>query len=240
MDKEEILEKVKQWFRDVVAINHIKNTKKLIDSNEFKINPFTSAYLANFLTGNSSPESIARALVYPRCLGTSITTSFGQNIQSLTSILLEAYGSTTSGIDIEFVDQVDNQKKFCQLKAGPNTINKDDVDTIVNHFASATRLARTNGVRVAVDDFIVGVLYGESSDLSSHYQKITKTHNYPVFVGKDFWHRLTGDEDFYSDLLTAFASVAEESDFSHELEDVIRTLAQDEKIISISNKVQDK
>ncbi|WP_417506848.1 PmeII family type II restriction endonuclease [Marinomonas gallaica] len=240
MDKDEILEKVKQWFRDVIATNHIKNTQKLVNSNEFNINPFMAAYLANFLTGNSSPESIARALVYPRCLGTSITTSFGQNVQSLTSILLEAYGSTTNGIDIEFIDQIDNQKKFCQLKAGPNTINNDDVDTIVNHFGSATRLARTNSVRVAVDDFVVGVLYGEPTDLSGHYKKITKKHNYPVFVGKDFWHRLTGDEDFYSDILTAFASVAEESDFSKELEDVIKVLAQDEKIISISKKIQEK
>ena len=238
MDKDEILEKVKQWFRDVIATNHIKNTQKLVDSSKFNINPFMAAYLANFLTGNSSPESIARALVYPRCLGTSITTSFGQHVQSLTSILLEAYGSTTNGIDIEFIDRVDNQKKFCQLKAGPNTLNKDDVDTIVNHFSSATRLARTNGVRVAVDDFIVGVLYGESADLSAHYQKITNKHNHPVFVGKDFWHRLTGDEDFYSDLLTAFASVAEEADFSKELEDVINVLAQDERIISISKKIQ--
>lgn len=239
MEKEEILEKAKQWFRDTIATNHIANTQKLKNSSEFNINPFITVYLANFLTGDSSPESIAKALILPRTLGTSITTSFGQNLQSLTSILLEAYGSTTSGIDIEFIDQLDGHKKYCQLKAGPNTINKDDVETIVGHFGAATRLARTNNVRVSFDDFIVGILYGDTADMSGHYKRITGQYNYPVFIGKEFWHRLTGDEDFYSDLLTAFASVAEESDFSKELEDVIAELAKDEKIIALASKVQD-
>lgn len=239
MEKEEILEKAKQWFRETIATNHIANTQKLKNSSEFNINPFITVYLANFLTGDSTPESIAKALILPRCLGTSITTSFGQNLQSLTSILLEAYGSTTSGIDIEFMDHLDGHKKYCQLKAGPNTINKDDVETISGHFGAATRLARTNNVRVSVDDFVVGILYGDTADISAHYRRITTQYNYPVFIGKDFWHRLTGDEDFYSDLLTAFASVAEESDFSKELEDVIAELAKDEKIIALASKVQD-
>lgn len=42
---------------------------------------------------------------------------------------------------------------------------------------------------------IVGVIYGESSELSSHYKKINE--KYPVIIGKDFWHRLTGKEDFF-------------------------------------------
>lgn len=43
-------------------------------------------------------------------------------------------GSVGGGIDIEFVDSFDDRKKYCQLKSGPNTINKDDVITIKNHF----------------------------------------------------------------------------------------------------------
>jgi hypothetical protein len=33
-----------------------------------------------------------------------------------------------------------------------------------------------------------------------------KKHDYPVIIGKDFWHRLTGDPDFYQDLLEAIAT----------------------------------
>ncbi|WP_019501853.1 PmeII family type II restriction endonuclease [Pseudanabaena sp. PCC 6802] len=232
----EILEKAKQWFRDTIAINHIANTKKLKKSSEFNINPFLAVYLANFLTGNSSALSIAKALIYPRALGTSITTSFGTNIQKFTNDVLESFGSTTSGIDIEFIDQIDNQKKFCQLKAGPNTINSDDVETIADHFSSAIRLARTNNVRISFDDMIVGVIYGRRNELSGHYKRITSQYHYHVYVGKEFWHRLTGDPEFYEKLISAIGSVATEADYSRELDEVIKQLAEQEVINQLSEQ----
>jgi hypothetical protein len=233
IDKEEILEKAKDWFRETIAQNHIKNTEKLVNPKEFKINPFLAVYLANFLTGNSEPESIARVLLLPRVLGTSITTSFGTNMQNFTNEVLDAFGSTTSGIDIEFIDQLDGQKKFCQLKLGPNTINKDDVESIAGHFNSVIHLARTNKVRISFDDMVVGVLYGNENDLGSHYRRITRQYHYPVIVGKDFWHRLTGDEDFYSDLLTAIGSIAVEADYSKEFEKIVQELAKTDEIQNI-------
>ncbi|MDH5434944.1 MAG: PmeII family type II restriction endonuclease [Gammaproteobacteria bacterium] len=229
-NKEEILEKAKNWFRETILPKHINNTKKLVNPNEFNINPFLTVYLANFLTGNSEPESLAKALLLPRVLGTSITTSFGQNIQSFTNILLDGFGSTTSGIDIEFIDQIDGNRKYCQLKLGPNTINKDDVETIAGHFTGVINLARTNNLRIAHDDMIVGIIYGTPKDLSSHYKRITSQYHYPVFIGSNFWHRLTGDEDFYSDLLDAIGSVAIESDFSKEFQEVITKLSETDQI----------
>jgi hypothetical protein len=95
-NKEEILESAKNWFRETIVENHAKNALKLVDASKFNINPFLAVYLANFLTGNSSKESIAKALVYARVLGTSINTSFGQNIQKFTSEVLDGFGSTTS------------------------------------------------------------------------------------------------------------------------------------------------
>jgi hypothetical protein len=233
--KEQILIKAQEWFRDVLAQNHIKNTQKLIDPNEFKINPFLVTYLANFLTGNASPESIARALIYPRVLGTSITTSFGENMQkTFISNALSAFGSTTSGIDIEFVDQIDGRKKYCQLKAGPTTINKGDVKSVAEEFNSIRNLAKTNNLPIGISDLIVGVLYGEPKDLSANYKNIEKKHHYPVIVGKDFWHRLTGDENFYFELINAFGKVANEADSTKLLEDTVKELAQSEKIKELS------
>ena len=173
IDKAKILENAKEWFNQTVAENHIVNTEKLIDPNEFNINPFTAVYLANFLTGNSEPESIAKALLFPRVLGTSITTTFGMGIQKFTNDVLGAFGSTTSGIDIEFIDQLDQQKKYCQLKSGPNTINKDDVVSIAGHFSNVINLGRTNNLRITHSDMIVGVIYGEGHELSSFYRSIT-------------------------------------------------------------------
>src|SRR5690554_7704987 len=180
LDKDKILSDAKEWFTESFAKSHIANTEKLVNPNEFNINHFTAVYLANFLTGNSSPESIAKVLLLPRVLGTSVTTIFGTGIQKFTNEVLGTFGSTTNGIDIEFIDQVDGHKKYCQLKSGPNTINKDDVETISNHFKKTINLARTNNVRISIDDLIVGVIYGTHSDLSSHYKRITTEYHHPV------------------------------------------------------------
>lgn len=233
-EKDAILEKAQIWFRESISENHIKNTKKLVKASKFDVNPFLAVYLSNFLTGNTKPESIAKALLYPRVLGTSITTSFGTNIQKFTNEVLSSFGSTTSGIDIEFIDQINNNKIYCQLKSGPNTINKDDVETIVGHFKKVINLGRTNNLRITHDDMVVGIIYGDNASLNGHYKRITGEYNYPIYIGQNFWYRLTGDENFYSDLIHAIGQVAIEADFSEELEDVIIELSKASEIKALS------
>ncbi|RKE99057.1 PmeII family type II restriction endonuclease [Ichthyenterobacterium magnum] len=224
--KKKIIENAKNFFRDQIVQNHINGAcDRASRLSEYNINPFLYKYLANFLTGNDDPESIAKALVLPRILGTSINTSFGMKIQSLISSLFEGLGSTTQGIDIEFVDAIDNRKKYCQLKAGPNTINKDDITTIINHFDGVRNLARTNNLNVGINDMIVGVVYGEANDLSSHYKKIENA--YPVIVGQDFWHRLTGQKNFYFELIDAVGEVALEVDATKVVAKTIEKLARE-------------
>jgi len=237
--KKAILQNAQRWFLETVAENHIKNTEKLASPEEFNINPFLTPYLANFLTGNSSAESIAKVLLYPRILGTSITTSFGTNIQKFSSTVLSSFGSAIPGIDIEFVDAVDGCKKYCQLKAGPNCINKDDVETIQRHFDAALRLARTNSLRIATDDLVVGVLYGEEQDLSGHFQRIEKQYHHPVITGQIFWHRLTGDTSFYNDLIEAIAQVAKTVDAVKIVEKTIQNLAASDSIRSLSRALRE-
>lgn len=226
--KQKIIENAKSFFRDEIVQNHINSAcQRASKLSSYNINPFLYKYLANFLTGNDKPESIAKALVLPRILGTSINTSFGMKIQSLISSLFEGLGSTTQGIDIEFIDEIDKRKKYCQLKAGPNTINKDDVVTIVNHFNGVRNLARTNNLNIGINDMIVGVIYGDHTDLSSHYKKIEQ--NYPVIVGQDFWHRLTGQENFYFELIDAIGEVALEVDATKVVSETISKLAEEIK-----------
>lgn len=236
MDKK--IEEAKKWFREQIVKSHVENTKKLIRANEFKINPFLISYLANFLTGNSSPESIAKVLIYPRILATSISTSFGTRAQSLfTDEGIGSYGSAIEGIDIEFFDSVDCRKKYCQLKAGPQTINKDDVETIHGHFKKLRGIAKTNNLAIDVNDLIIGVLYGSQDDLSANYKALANEHHYPVFVGEEFWYRLTGDKNFYHKLIIALSEVAEEFDSTGLIEDTIKALAQDDEIKRISNSI---
>ena len=206
-ERSEILMKARVFFKDKIAGNHFNNAKKLSDLSAFNINPFTLKYLANFAFGDCTPVSMAKALLYPRILGTSIATTFGTQLQFFCNEVLSSYASTTSGIDIEFIDSTDGRKKYCQIKSGPNTINYDDVATIFSHFTAIKNLARTNRM---VDfnplhDCIVGVFYGTTEELSNSYKKIAG--EYPVFVGQEFWFRLTGDPDFYYDLIDSFSDV---------------------------------
>lgn len=234
--KEEILNAAKKWFADIVAPNHIKNTEKLVDPQEFNINPFLAKYLARFLTGKSDAISIAKALVYPRILGTSINTSFGTNAQKFISGVLGSFGSAIPGIDIEFFDQIDNRKKYCQVKLGPNNINHDDVETINHHFSKVRNLAKTNNLKsLEYNDLVIGILYGEAKQLNGSYKKLEKKYHYPIYVGKEFWLHLTGSEIFYYELSTAISKIASKYDSSHLLEEIILKLAQSPNIKEIAD-----
>lgn len=221
-----LLEKAKKFFRNEIVEAHITTAcKKASKLSNYNVNPFLYKYLANFLKGNDNPRSIAEALVLPRILGPSINTSFGMRIQKLISELFEGFGSTTPGIDIEFIDAIDGRKKYCQLKSGPNTINHDDVETIFGHFKGTINLARTNNLNIGINEMVVGVIYGETTELSSHYKRINE--KYPVFIGKEFWYRLTGKEDFYFDLIDAVGDVALEVDGTKVLDETIDALSKE-------------
>lgn len=202
-----IIESGKNYFRSAIIPNHLKNLQRL-RLRDFDINPFLINYLAAFLTGDTSPQSLAKALLYPRILGTSVNTSFGQNVQIFISQLAQVAGcaSGIDGIDIEFIDALDGRKKYCQCKAGPQTINKDDVDTILGHFKRLIGKARLDRIPLQLDDMVVGVLYGER--ISANYKTIATT--YPVYCGTEFWEHLTGDQTFYYRLAKAFGEVVEE------------------------------
>lgn len=230
--KQKIIESGKTYFREIIIPNHLKNMMKLHLSS-FTVNPFLVNYLASFLCGDTEPESLAKALLYPRILGTSINTSFGQNVQVFVSQIAAAAGSASGidGIDIEFVDALDGRKKYCQCKAGPSTINSPDVATIMGHFGHLQNKARLDRLPLQIDDMIVGVLYGEPDELSANYKSIDKT--YPVYCGAEFWEHVTGDKHFYHRLTRAFGDVVEE-------DGVDARIHLSEKIKELAKEIQEK
>jgi len=225
--KEELISRAKKFFKDVVAKNHLRNTRKLTKLKSFKVNPFLVSYLSNFLTGNADPENIAKILVYNRVLGTSINTSFGTSLQKFCSDVLGGTGSIAQGADVEYIDSEDGRTKYCQIKLGPQTINKDDVETISNHFNKIKSLARTNNRALQVDDMVIGVLYGEETELSANYKKLSQ--DFVVLSGRNFWYHFTGDMNFYDELIDCFAEVAQEIDSRRVLNKVIKALSEDIK-----------
>jgi hypothetical protein len=226
IENELVLEKAKEWFRSRIIDRHLVSTKKLKRAEEFNINPFLTGYLSAFLTGDVSAQGIARALIYSRALATSINTIFGSNLQSFISEVLSGVsGSLIHGIDIQFEDRVDNRPKFAQLKAGPNTINAGDVKSIHDHFRGIRNLARTNQVTVGANDLVLCILYGTESELSSHYKRLRDDYQYPIYVGNDFWHRLTGEKNFYDRLIQSVTETLTDVNASEALEEVIIELS---------------
>jgi hypothetical protein len=200
----ELIDKIVSYIKSKILENHISTSIRINSRlKNYKINPIVVKYLSKVLVDDYTPIGVAKALYYPRVLGTSINTSFGTQIQKMFVELGIANGSLLKGMDIEFLDLKDNVKRWCQLKSGPNTINSEDVKPLIDKFTEIINRARTNTALKGISNsnFIVGVLYGDPDELSMHYMEIDKIH--PVFIGSDFWHRLTGYENFYFGLVAA-------------------------------------
>ncbi len=224
--KSDKYEKAADLFKNWILNSHIDNIlKKSRRKSSYNINPFLIDYLPRFLNGSGLKADKAKVLMYPRILGTGINTSFGTFMQN--KICVELLGAKTSpaeGIDIEFQDKVDKKHKYCQLKAGPNTINSSTVKTIKGHFTKIINKLNADGKPTLKQDFIVGVTYGEKSELSSHYKLIQKVHKYPVIVGSDFWHRVSGSKVFYKKLIKTFNEVSIKVDHSKDVQAALKKL----------------
>lgn len=167
MDEIQLLEIITKYFEEKIFENHkisaLKTHSKL---KSYNINPIIVKYLSKILEDDFTPIGIAKALYFPRILGTSINTSFGTRIQNMFVELNLANGSLIKGMDIEFIDKIDGRKKWCQLKSGPNTINSEDVNPLLKKFTTVTNLARTNSMNLNNSDLTLGVLYGKKEQLS--------------------------------------------------------------------------
>lgn len=224
----EIIDEIVEYFKVYIFENHIRASLNVHSQlKNYNINPIVVKYLSKVLENDYTPLGVAKALYFPRVLGTSINTSFGTRIQNMFVDLKIAEGSLIKGMDIEFLDKIDNRKKWCQLKSGPNTINSEDVKPLIKKFTDTINLARTNKAFSNINntDFMVGVLYGEPDELSMHYRMIDKFH--PVITGKEFWHRVTGFPKFYDDLVVSLQTLINNIDTQNLISEGLEILAKE-------------
>lgn len=224
--REQILQNTFDFFLDFFNDRSKKYQKQKF--SDFKINPFTIQATAKGLSGSIDADSISKAIVYPFAFGTSIATSFGTNLQKFIVTTMGdqiAQPSVISGMDIEYVEQIDNRRKYCQLKSGPTTINKDDIKTIEDHFMGLRNLARTNHLAITTNDPVVGVLYGSHRDLSTMYKTI-QNDGYNVLAGEEFWLHLTGYEDLYRDLVNQAQLAANNSAMQESIDKLLSTVKE--------------
>ena len=63
----------------------------------------------------------------------------------------------------------------------------------------------------------------------------TALDHYTILVGQEFWHRLTGDTDFYFELIRSLAYVAKEFDGTALFDKTINELAKTYAVKKLSN-----
>jgi hypothetical protein len=171
-----------------------------VDSTKIHLNP----YLLRLLSLNSVQE-IAEFVVSQR-LERSVVTSYGSRIQSIAKILADEGGTGVEGADICKVKN--GRRHYFQIKAGPNTPNKDITKMINTLMAGATR--RNHG-SVA----LLGMTYGNRESVSSIIQRYSQID---WLIGKEFW-AFIGDSpssahqifDLVTEVVTSIRAPEEES-----------------------------
>ena len=211
-------------MKNIIIRNRKKAINKFSKVEEYQINYFLVNYICKFFGESVNAETLSKALYYPKALGTSLTTSFGTQLQKIIVNLGFAKGSRIPGIDIEFLDKVSEKEIFCQLKSGPNTINSGDVSPIKKKFEKLINLSKTNNDLINNHQCVVALLYGSEDQISQHYKKIAET--YSVYSAENFWHRITGYNDFYFSLIDEIdqRTKNELSDFSIYSEKALKML----------------
>ncbi len=221
---------MKQFFKEEFAETIKEKLKTGHSIDDLSVNPLILIALSSGVFGSPTSANMAKALLYPRVFGTSINTSFGEKMQRLCIRYLGAKASGVAGMDIEFFDLIDKKPVLMQLKAGPNTINSKDVKPILQEMAQAYRLLRQNGIGKSMPIFAIGVTYGTTEELNGNYKKILSSSVMgqlftPIFVGQDFWYRLTGDKNFYSEMVRLFFELFDQEDYSELLQTDLNNLA---------------
>src|SRR3990172_7282482 len=152
---------------------------KAIDSiqiEEMDFNPFLLKIL-----GFETPEEIAEFMIAQR-FERSPVTSYGARIQSIAKEITER-GTGVEGADI--CKERDGHRYYIQMKAGPNTVNKDISSEINKLLKSAIR---RNSGSVA----LLGMTYGKRERVSS---VIRKYSDVDWIIGREFWEFISEDAE---------------------------------------------
>lgn len=173
--KEEDLTEIKKQLQGIAKRKF--DTINAIDINNIDFNP-----LLLRLLGFTSAKEIAEFIIAER-IERSVVTSYGQRIQTIAKIITER-GTGVEGADI--CKEKDNRRYYIQLKAGPNTPDKDMMKSINTLLQSATRRNRGS---VA----LLGMTYGKTERVSSIIQKYSQID---WLIGKKFWAFISDQPDF--------------------------------------------
>lgn len=105
------------------------------------------------------------------------------------------------GIDIMIQDNENNTIAAIAVKSGPSVFNADSKKRQEQNFMAAAKLAQQAKARY---EAYIGYCYGKKKDSGRGKPKM-----YQELAGKNFWWKLTGEEDFYIKLIEYMGDLPE-------------------------------
>lgn len=132
---------------------------------------------------------------------------FGEFLEKLAIFVNgKVYGgkkSSAEGIDLEFTKE--NVRYIVSIKSGPKWGNSGQITNLENNFRKAKKILRTNSDQEYISA-VNGCCYGKYGQGGAY----DKGH-YIKICGQDFWYFISGDEDFYQDIIEPLGHKAKEN-----------------------------
>ena len=195
------IEDITNYVENNIGVFHqkrIDNLNKLkLDKVLSKKNPylFRAKYI---LTAEEIVKSIVEAFI-----SSSEEGIFGEFLEGLAifvnSKVYNGKKSSAEGIDLEFENN--DIKYIVSIKSGPNWGNSSQVAKMRDNFKKAKRILGTNTQKINIVS-VNGCCYGRDNqpDKSDHLK----------LCGQKFWAFISGNENFYMEILDPLAFKAKE------------------------------
>lgn len=99
--------------------------------------------------------------------------------------------SSAKGIDLEF--EQNGIHYLVAIKSGPNWGNSSQIAKMQSDFTSAKKTLRTSSAENKQIEFVNGCCYGKDRN--------PQKQNYTKLCGQDFWYFISGQDDFYLQII---------------------------------------
>lgn len=156
------------------------------------------------------PADLVRSIV-DAFLSSQEETIFGQPMEGfvihVAEQLYNGHKSSFASIDLEFQSQ--GISYIVSIKSGTNWGNSDQIRKMRENFKAARLTLRQQGL---VSDIIAvnGCIYGK--DRKPLKESKDPDQTYYKYAGQDFWQFLSGDENFYIEIVEPIGKAAKQRD----------------------------
>ena len=181
--------------------------------------------------GFTTAEEVIEFYLYQRVTRSSVT-SWGQTAIEEICVVVGAEevpkdeNVQVSGKRFDVKVEGDDETHYVQVKSGPNTMNIGMVDSL-NKMIEKIEEKHENATGV------LGMTYGERNQVSSQIRGNLNDFNEKGLIGQGFWELVTGDEEFYAELIELIDDLSKEYEERYErsyfdlIENKISQLADD-------------